>query len=383
MEYNWSIEKIRKQKQETLYALQHKEGLTKNDKDILKNNISILTEMEKSLLPNKMHFSLPKRVKYMDFNRILPQDTYNNYHDIPYYVTETLLNATYCFKDLDDTYDSIELPYLDITNQELVEMSHEFYQWLPDKSFVKEFEKYTDPKKHLLRFVDKNQDDVIFGITRVFYYPKYIPYILIKKENDIYDFLTLNHEGSHVIMYQNDSYQSEISNHYFLTEVEGHFFDFLSIQYLKKYYPEDIIKQLEYDRFTTIFECLSSIFLTDSAIRLFDKNERISLKPIKRRIKELDIPFYVDNIILKENLLEDIRSNICYCLSFLISLDLEEIYEYDPEYAFYIFKKIRNNKTNNIYQNLKDNGISFVGEEENYVPFQKIIKKINELGDRK
>ena len=38
--------------------------------------------------------------------------------------------------------------------------------------------------------------------------------------------------------------------------------------------------------------------------------------------------------------------------------------------------KIRNNK-DNVFQNLTDNHISFIGKDENYVPLQKKIERIN------
>ena len=48
----------------------------------------------------------------------------------------------------------------------------------------------------------------------------------------------------------------------------------------------------------------------------------------------------------------------------------------DIEKAIYRLEKIRNNK-DNVFQNLTDNHISFIGKDENYVPLQKKIERIN------
>lgn len=68
--------------------------------------------------------------------------------------------------------------------------------------------------------------------------------------------------------------------------------------------------------------------------------------------------------------------SIKYLFSFLTSLDLELEADNDIEKAIYRLEKIRNNK-DNVFQNLTDNHISFIGKDENYVPLQKKIERIN------
>ena len=382
MNYHWDLEKLRKHQKIIQNCLQITEGLTKEDIQFLKKNITQLKELQDILLVKTPNNKCQK-IEYMDSDKILPVDTYFDYQSIPDDIKETLLTATKLLKDLDDTYDNISLPKLNLSNQELVEMSYDFYSTLPDSSFLQEFMKYTNPKKNLLQFEHLQEDFEIFGQIYTFYYPKYIPYFLIYRRNDINDFLSLNHEISHGIMYQYDTYMMDRKNPYFLTELEGYFFDYLSIQYLKHDYPKKVINQLEYDRITNALEDFSNIFITDAAIQLVDNNQKITVSDIQNGFQKYDLPFYINSDLLKENLCVDIRFHSCHALSFLTSLDLENIYERDPERAFYLFQKIRNNKTNNVFQNLKENGISFAGDNENYRSFQKKIKWINKLGNQK
>ncbi len=382
MNYNWDIEKLEKQKKIIQNCIRITKGLTKEEIQFLKSSIKQIKELE-DILFNRYQLNQPRKIHYMDSHKLLPIKTYQDFQSIPYYIKETILKATRLFKDLDDTYDNIPLPIFNVSNQDLVEMSYDFYSLLPDSSFLKDFIKYTDPKKHLLQFKNAQMKDIFGGQTYIFYYPKYIPYFLIYRRHDISDFLSLNHEISHAIMYQHDTYTVDKKNHYFLTELEGYFFDYLSIQYLKKFYSEEVINQLEYDRITAVLEDFATIFIDDTAIQLFENNRKITLHSIKNRFQKWNLPFSINSVLLKETLWEDVRYHSCCILSLLTSLDLEMIYEKDPEYAFYLFEKIRNNKTDHIFQNLEKNGISFMGERENYDPFQKKIQWINQLGEKR
>ena len=79
MEYNWSIEKIRKQKQQTQDLLRKTKDLTKDEKQTLKMIIDTLTDMEHLLLPHRISLHFPQREKYMDCCKILTRDTYLSY----------------------------------------------------------------------------------------------------------------------------------------------------------------------------------------------------------------------------------------------------------------------------------------------------------------
>ncbi len=380
MEYAWNYKKLEKLKKETYDLLRKTQGLTKEEKETIKIIIQYIKDLEEVIKP-KRKIVLPERIKYLDKQKLLSQITYEEYDSIPYFIKEIILKATYCLKDLQDTYQGIELPKVNISPKGLVELCHDFYEWLPNKNYIKEVDHYLNPKNNLIQFIPKTSDPLM-GETTFFYYPTYQPYFLIERENTINDLITLNHEIAHGIFKKLDTTKDTNGNHFYLMELEGSFFDFLTIEYLKEILPMDQIKQLEYQNFITSFESFSEFFMTDSAIKLLEKKKEISIIPIQKRILKLDLPFYLDESILIASLEENPANLAKYLFSYLTSLDLQEIYQNDPEQALKKLETIRNNKTNNIYQNLESNQINFIGEKENYKPLQKTIQKINHLGEK-
>ena len=107
---------------------------------------------------------------------------------------------------------------------------------------------------------------------------------------------------------------------------------------------------------------LSDFYLTDSAVTLYDKRGKIMIEPIQKRIMQDELTMYLDESVLMNSLQENPQDDARYAFSYLTSLDLEKIYEYDKEYAFYLLKRIRKNKTENIFANLKENGITFMND---------------------
>lgn len=388
MEYNWSIEKIRKHKQQIQYLLRTTEGLTKEDVEIIKENLKHLDYLEQILLPTNKKFTFPSVPKYMDKTHFILKSTYQEYQDIPLEIKKVILKTIQKFSNLDITYSDHELTNFNLSNQELVELSYEFFKWLPtkNKEYEKLFLRYTNPNNHLLHFmnhsISSSVNSEIIGSSSYFYFPVYRPYIAVTREYNNNDLCTLNHEIAHGIFYRMDNNKTLNSYHFFLTELEGFFFDFLTIQFLKEkgILNKDIV-QLEYDIFSTQYLNFIKFYLTDRAIKLFESYKKVSIIPIQKDIYKNDLPIIIDETDLIAALQENPKNNARYLLSYFTNLDLEEIYYFDPEYAFYLFEGIRNFKTNNIFQNLTEHGITFM--EDNYKNLQKKIKRINELGDRK
>lgn len=377
MEYNWNIEDIKELKRKTKLLLRKTKSLTKEEKELLLYSIYNLKEMEHMLLPSKVNFKFPKLIRYLDHDHFLSKYNYLSYDSIPYFLKQSVLNATTYFGDYVSDDKEIILPKIDLSDKELVELSHDFYNSLPNKEYVRAFDFYTNPNNNLLRFkFEENLD--LFGDTTTFYYPSYKPYFYIARNNTITDFLTLNHEIAHGIMCANASK----GHNYYLDELEGFFFEFLSIKFLKNIISDDTLNNLQLDSFNITYEDFISFYITDLAINLFDEKKDISTSHIQNQLLKNNLSFDLDDEMLKCLLRVDPVFTAKYLISFLTSLDLEIIYESDPEYAFYIFEKIRSNNTNNIFKNLEDNGISFIGQNENYVPLQKKIDYMNQLNKK-
>ena len=360
------------------YSLKTTEGLTEKDKALINENIQILNELILCYIFNKNTICEKEFSKFIDQNKILTKSTYENYKKLPKDIKKDILGCINKFSSLVDLYDPIELPNINLTNKELIELSHDFFKWLPtnNKKYEKLFFNFVNPNNHLLKF--SKDDNSSVGSTFYLYYPFYKPFFSITRSGTIEDLTTLNHEFSHGIFMANDNNYSLNNNHYYLCELEGHFFEFLSIEFLKDKVDDSIINELDYSRFDNQYLRFIDLYITDSIINLYRNGNDISIKPIKQDIKNNKLPFYIDKNIIVDALDEDSVLNSVYLFSYLTSLDLEQIYKFDPEYAFYLFEGIRNNKTNDIYTNLREHGISFM--DDNYESLQKTIKRINKLG---
>lgn len=180
----------------------------------------------------------------------------------------------------------------------------------------------------------------------------------------------------HAIMLKNDDINSLISNHYYLMELEGFFFEYLARKYLKENFDDESIDLLEFIDFENIYNDFLDFFILDTGVSLVDHRKAIDIQYIQEKILKEELPFEIDENILINSLQTDPVISIKYLFSFLTSLDLELEADSDIEKAIYRLEKIRNNK-GNVFQNLTDNHISFMGKDENYAPLQKKIERIN------
>lgn len=377
MKYCWDIEKIKKHKREVQYLLRNHVYSSKEQKEDLKDEIKLLSDMEGLVSDNKLyHHRAIHRIKYADHNQFLPVYTLQEYCMIPYDLRNAVVSSITCFQNFIDNHEEIELPHIELSNQELVEFSDNFYQSLPNKKYLKYFRIFTNPKNHLLRFTNGSDNDY-FGLTRPFYYPNYRVYFSIAREHTIEDFETLNHEIAHGICFKNDSYKTLNSAHYYLTELEGHFFNYLSRKYLLGEISNTFDSEMDYYYFITYWNEICQLYLMDYVISLALNKRKITVSNIERKILENELPISIDESKIITSLKESPKVNTVYTLSYLTSLDLEAIAEKDPEYAFYLFERIRNNKTSAIFSNLRENQITFM--DDGYQNLQKKIKSFGEI----
>jgi len=377
MEYNWNIKQIKNYKKKIKYLLRTTPNIKDTDKALIIKNITVINQLENALKPSI--FDITGIEKYIDKNKLLSNDVYQNYKKIPIGIKESILECINCLDGFLDLYNDIELPNINLNNKELVDLSYKFFKWLPtkNKEYEKLFLRYSNPNNHLLKF-DKNKDDIL-GSTYFLYYPIFKPYFCINRNGTIEDFCTLNHEISHGIFFSKDNgYSNDYS--IYTNELEGHFFDFLSIQFLKEVLDSKQIDELLYSNFITQYYNIINFYITDFCINLYESNKDISILPIKKNILERNLNFYINESILIDSLSQNPCVTSKYLFSYLISLDLENIYDFDPEYAFYLFEQIRTNKDRHKFKILRENAISFM--DDGYESFQKTIKKINDLGGK-
>lgn len=377
MEYNWDKDKIEKLKKEYINLKRHTSGLQKKDKMSIKNKLNLIKEMENILyLPKEKYFSFTFPTKYIDKTKYLPKYTWNNYQEVPKFIRKWVLNSIHAFDKYEDLADKQALPKFQLSDKELVELSHDFFNWLPNKNYTQIANKYMDKDEKLLRIQNDTYNPYV-GNTYPFSYPVYTPYFLIERQNNLNDFCTLNHEVAHGIFFASDTSISLFNNHQYLLELEGCFFDFLSLEFLKEkqIVSQEIIDKLYYNEFLEMLDSnIIAFYFQYLSIVIYQKQKKIHIKDINQKLLELQLPFTINESLLLSYLREDSKRVTRYAISFLTSLDLEKIYVQDRELAFSEFESIRYNKTNDLEKNLADHGITFM--HDGYQNLQEKIQKL-------
>ncbi len=359
--YNWNYNQLKVLKKEYLKLLFIDRTLSHDDKEGISVQINSINEMLNLLNSNyKTLFSFSKYRSIVD-----------EYSSIPKQIRRLILNTIPTISGFKN-FGGILLPKIKLSNSDLVSMCHDFFKWLPDKRYVTLFEKYTNPKNHLLKFYSSDLPAKT-SLTYPLYYPTYVPYFYINREHTIQDFCSLNHEIAHGIYYRQEKSFSPARIHSYLLELEGYFFDFLSIEYLKekKIVSATHIKELEFEEFINGLYLFLSFYVTYFAIQLYVKKKDTSIESMWKSVLKHDLSH-----LIKENYFDtfseiDPVTLANYCFSYLISLDIENLYRADPEYAFSVFETIRNSNYSNPLEN---EHITFM--EDNYQNLKKTIKKV-------
>ena len=214
------------------------------------------------------------------------------------------------------------------------------------------------------------QNETYSGITRSIYYPIYLPFISINKTQTYEDMVTLNHELSHAFYFQYDAINSKRS--IFLRELEGKFFDYLSIDYL---YNQKIITKKEkelllLDWLSIEIQRFYEFFMFHCAYISYKNTHHVNFNYCVRKGMEKELK-WDENAFFSIIPYTDSYQIAIYLFSFFTCLDLLEILKKDKEYAMYLLKEIRKNK-NNIYQNLESHEIHFF--EDHYKTLKKALQ---------
>ncbi len=380
MEYNWDKEKIEKLKKEYMDLKRHTKGLKNEDLVEIKDKLSMLQEME-NIYNEEDVFSFDDCQAYADKTEFLPRNTLVDFEKILNIIKKWIRNSVYILQNFKMTSNAKNVPELNLTNDDLVLLSHDFFNWLPNKKYVSLVDKYLSKEEGVLRIQNNETLNYYVGSTYPFYYPYYQPFFLIERENTINDFCTLNHEIAHGI-YLSSGTNISLNNHsQYLFELEGYHFDFLSRMFLKE---KNIVtfrtlEILEYHEFLSVVEASTSFYLLSVAVSLYHSQKEIKIEKVNQKLIENLISLQLDEDTLCEYLLDEPQDLITYTLSFLTSLDLEKLYTQDRDFAFHEFEEIRYNKTNDLERNLTNHGITFM--QDGYQNLQEKIRKLSLIKD--
>ena len=365
MKYEWDIKKIKILKQK-YYKLLLKSFYQNH---YLKEKFIELKELENFINPPIISLN-HSRIKYLDKQKYLSKESFEDYFKISKEIKSLILKTLPIFANFKEPSKIDNFSSFPIANKGLIELSHDFFKWLPRNSYISYFNYFTNPNNNLINFFDDYYLNIL-GLTSVFFYPTYTPLFEIFRTKTIQDFLTINHELAHGIFYKDESIKSQTNNHYFILELEGYFFDFLSIEYLKEKKIIDLstLNKLELSECLNALDCFINFIITSFMINKYNKLKKIDIKAISEFVFQYNL---LDSLSFyhEENPLYSAK----YSLSYLVSLNLEKIYQQDKEYAFYLFEKIRCNKTNDIIKNLRLHNITFM--DDNY---QNLRNKLRTL----
>lgn len=374
MKYDWNLNQLNKLEKKHLFLLKT-ERLTKEEKEAIKAKIEMIKELKEIIEPK--HFVFLENLKDILATKNAFREIIDSYTNIPKEIRKWILNAIHVFHNFEDTHNDVDIPKTKLSNKELIELSHDFFKWLPNKKYIHTFEKFTNPKNHLLRFQSYQQTNSTIGTTYPFYYPFYIPYFLIVKDKSNIDFATLNHEIAHGIYLAHEKYTSSFDFHTYFFGLEGYFFDFLSLEFLKekKIVSEKIISKLEFNECITAIDEFISFYLTFLRLSLLSHHQKIKIESLYQKILEHNLANLIHENTLSYYFYDDPKSSATYTLSYLINLDLETIYKQDPQYAFYLFESIRKDKCQNIKKTLEQNQITFM--HDHYQNLHAKLRKLN------
>ena len=315
-------------------------------------------------------------------SRLLPKLIIEDYLTIDKNFRKVIFDVIKNIDIFEDEVIEIECPKFYVTNEELIEMGHDLYKNLPTKNdrYLKSYLKYTDPKEHCLTFVDFDEEvEGTFGITYPVYHPTYKPYIFVFRENDINDLISLSHEVAHGIFYQPNS-NGKCKRIMELEELEGQWFNYLSLDYARNKLKMDNIDAMELNCFTTAFDYFYGLLITSICIKLFKEKREINFDRVNKLLRKNDIDISINNEIIDITFNVLPSERIRYFSSFLIETDLEKMYQTDKEKAFWCFEKIQEFKNYQDLNNLEKYGITCF--EDGYQTLKEKIKRMTLIQEK-
>ena len=225
---------------------------------------------------------------------------------------------------------------LDLSNDELIYLTSDFYQNGTNKKVYEIFIKLLNNSK--FHFIEDNSDINFLGdCVYLPYYEKY--YVQIVREPTFSDIATISHEFGHGIqMHFNPSY-SIYSGIY--VEIVSSFMELLCYEYFSyiKYFKKDALQVLQETYTSTIDYAIRMQKELNILKEISSSNNHILNSNIKKFFNEN--PGLINDIIY-----ENPTDNYIYIIGLLIAIELFIIYLNDSDKSFYYLFKIMNISAN-------------------------------------
>lgn len=268
------------------------------------------------------------------------------------------------------------IPTIDLSNEELLDATHEFFKNATDKKTYNIFLHFWKKGNTLIQFTDD-----ILEYANVFYFPYFKKAnILMSRKNEFQDLPTMSHEYGHLIQFYinySDHIHSTLKP---FSEISSTFFELIAADYFikTKSFSLGTISQAE-EMVLRINEA-QNISKGINFFNQISKKYLSSKQMIKRKI---------ENLIEKGN--EDKLTEIFldlgagndynYIISFIIACNLYMMYLQDPEKAFYTLYKLFEIDLRlypeDYFSKLKD--LNITGIEGSYGYMDELNRKLKKL----
>lgn len=365
MIYNWDINELKKRRNYLLKELLINPNVTVTDRKKIKSDLILLNDMIREVEVDKSFTLFPIREKkFMDNEQLLSKSYYQAFSKISKKLLDLTDAVTNYFDllDLDDNSENEISYHFDI--DEIIESAISFYHSLSNQKYYLEINKFLDIHKHLLFFKYQSLLNTESGYTFNLFYPNRKSYILVYILNEISDLLTLDHELAHAYFHNYNSMESFNTPYYYLTEIEGMFFEYLKEEFLQNQhlYLQDI-HTVRKAKIRTILNMAKNVYVGKFIISYYNQNKKIDEAEITEMLFKNGIITDYDIDIVYDSLLTYPRDGIKECISYLTFLDLKNIAEKDVEKALYLLEEIRKDHNPNIFSTLRKNEITFMDDD--------------------
>ena len=387
MKYDWDVEKLKYIKRSLIKIRDSEDKSDDFDLDSLLFDIENINEMLKIIKNPYSKVRIYDETdddQFFDKNKLVSNNKYALYNEVLPYV-ETLMLKQY--RKMGKYYNDYEskdiIPRLNST-KDLISMAYEVYNSLPTKSnlYKNYFLEYTNPRNHKIKLIQNeiNSNFSVYGYIYFFHIPTYNPFIIMTQDKTMEDISVLCHEIGHAIFY-NPSVTT-LNRSLFLGEVEGYYFEYMTRKYLEKMgYDKSILDELEYRRFTTIFDGYVSFYMMHLLLEKYKFNKKITLdKVMKYLITKVDRNFNLDNVneaFIRYSLNQNNFNVSKYFMSYLAYLDIEELDKVDPEYAFRMLREVCKIEGDYIIPKLRKHNITFM--DDGCKNLEKKIRQMNKI----
>lgn len=341
MEYNWDLNKLKHLKKEYQMIRLRTQDLTKEDKLYCCQKEEDLNDMIKNMTSNEEYIVKKLRIEILSKPHI-KNNQIREYNAIPKFVRKMLFNSIKAIHDVRE-FASIPYSHISLSNQDLIDLAREFFRWIPNKNYYPFIDSYTNLRNHYLRF-SPTSSLYYNGGTFFFDLDHSTPYFEVRRKQTLEDIFILNHELAHGI-YGNLIRNFENSSYYYLAELEGLYFEYLTVPFLeeKKLITHEETQIFYLDQLDIFFNCLSTFYFHYLLIRFKKKRIPPMIENLEFFLDLDEIPFVIDEEMLREILKEKVQVDAKYAFSYLVSFYLQNLN--DVEKSFSLFEKLKYNRT--------------------------------------